>query len=338
MNSESESPVSAANFDAFSSQITARAYPMRLLSDLIAVIYIGFIALVAGLLGAIYVLFPELGALSWEVLGRPQGRWAGAPLMLAVTPALTGIIGTLVTRSLPYGFVSVFVTVLGALAIIAALDSPIAPAISAGLLPLVLGVTSWWYPPGILFGSALLAAISVPWKRWVLSRHVPPALPADSAEGTSSPPALHWLSALLAFVVVAELAVQLTGMRFILFPPLVVILYEMLRHPADCPWIESTFRLPIACFAGAAGGYLLHAHIPSLVLAAMLSMAWGVIVLRTCRVHVPPTLAVALLPMVMGHTATIGYPVAVGLGTTLASAWYVGFARWFGQTPSALAT
>src|ERR1700691_919303 len=79
----------------------------RLLSDLIAVIYIGFIAAVASALGAIYVLFPELGALSWDVFGRPRGRWAAAPLMLAVTPALTGTLGTVVTRTLPYGFVSV---------------------------------------------------------------------------------------------------------------------------------------------------------------------------------------------------------------------------------------
>jgi hypothetical protein len=300
---------------------------MRLIADLIAVAYIGFIAAVASVLGAIFVLFPELGALSWEVMGRPQGRWAAAPLMLALTPAFTGIVGTLVTRSLPYGFVSVTLTVICSVAIVAVMRSPIAPAISASLLPLVLGVTSWWYPPGILFGSALLAFISIPWKRRILRLGMPPSLPADAAEGSAAPPALHWLAALLAFVLIAEFAVRITGMRFILFPPLVVILYEMLRHPDDCPWVQSTIRLPIVCFIGAAGGYLFHAHVESVVLAAMLSMAWGVVVLRASRVHVPPALAVALLPMVMGKP-TAGYPVAVGLGTTLASLWFVGFRRF----------
>ena len=310
----------------------------RFLSDLIAILFMGFIAAVASALGAIYVLFPELGALSWDVFGRPRGRWAAAPLLLALTPALTGTLGTVVTRSIPYGFASVMLIVVGSVGIIAALDSPIAPAISAGLLPLVLGVTSWLYPPGILFGSTLLAALSIPWKRRMLADRaaLEPSDASDSAEGSSAPPARRWLTALLSFVLVAELAVRLTGMRFILFPPLVVILYEMLRHPGDCPWTGNTVRLPIVCFIAAAGGYFFHAHIGFVPLAAILSMAWGVATLRATRVHVPPALAVALLPMVMGQ-ATIGYPIAVGLGTTLASLWYIGFARWTLRTSAASA-
>jgi hypothetical protein len=41
----------------------------------------------------------------------------------------------------------------------------------------------------------------------------------------------------------------------------------------------------------------------------------------------PPVLAVALLPMVMTHP-TIAYPFAVGIGTTLASVWYVLVEKW----------
>ena len=65
---------------------------------------------------------------------------------------------------LPYGYLSVLLTVAGAIAIILALRSPVAPAISAGLLPLVLGVKSWWYPPAILLGTTLLAACPCPGK------------------------------------------------------------------------------------------------------------------------------------------------------------------------------
>jgi hypothetical protein len=85
--------------------------------------------------------------------------WAGSPLLLAITPVLAGAIGIFFTRSLPYGYLSVLLTVSGAVAVILALKSPIAPAISAGLLPLVLGVNSWWYPPGVLLGTLLLAAL-----------------------------------------------------------------------------------------------------------------------------------------------------------------------------------
>ena len=50
-------------------------------------------------------------------------------------------------------------------------------------------------------------------------------------------------------------------------------------------------------------------------------MGWGIIVLRALDLHVPPALAVALLPLVM-TAPTIIYPFAVGLGTLLLTGWF----------------
>jgi hypothetical protein len=44
-------------------------------------------------------------------------------------------------------------------------------------------------------------------------------------------------------------------------------------------------------------------------------------VLRTLDLHVPPALAVALLPLVMTNPTLI-YPLAVGLGTLLLTGWF----------------
>ncbi len=137
----------------------------RLAAELIALVYVALIAEIAYATGAFYILFPELGALSHDVFTRPRGTWASAPVLLAITPVLTGAIGVFFTRALPYGYPSVLLTVGGAIAVILALRSPIAPAISAGLLPLVLGVKSWWYPPAIALGTVLLAGLSLPWKK-----------------------------------------------------------------------------------------------------------------------------------------------------------------------------
>lgn len=316
----------------------------RRAADLVALIYIAVIATVASVTGAFYVMFPELGALSWDVMEKPNGRWTSSPVLLALTPALTGVVGTLVTRNIAYGFVSVLLVVMACITVIRVLRSPVAPAISAGLLPLVLGVTSWWYPPGILFGSGLLAAISLPWRRYAaasaggapdpregidLSSAARSASDAAQATGAAQSSAPRPLIPLLVFVAIAVGAVKLTGMRFILFPPLVVILYEMFSHPDHCPWVGRPISLPVACFLTALGGYFFRADLASAPLAAMFSMGWGIAVLRVLDFHVPPTLAVALLPMVMTNP-TFGYPIAVGLGTTLASAWFVLFEKWNG--------
>ncbi len=307
----------------------------RLSGEIGAVLYIAIVAQVAFATGAFYLMFPELGALSHDVLTRPRGSWARVPIALAVTPVLTAIIGTIITRALPYGFFSVMLAVGGALIVIATIRSPIAPAISAGLLPLVLGIKSWWYPPGILFGTALLAALSIAWN-YLDSRRLPARRDNDTDviadardDALELPPSgLRWLWALLLFVAMAMAAVDLTGLRFILFPPLVVIAYEMLGHPAICPWARRPLSLPIACFLTAAGGLICLSAFGANAIAAAGAMVWGIAVLRSFDLHIPPALAIALLPLVMDHP-TILYPFSVGIGTGLLTIWFLNYARLF---------
>ena len=307
----------------------------RLAAEIGALVYIAIVAQVAFATGAVYVMFPELGALSHDVLTRPRGSWARAPVALVVTPILTAIIGIIVTRTLLYGFFSVMLTVGGALIVIAAMRSPIAPAISAGLLPLVLGVKSWWYPPGILFGTTLLAALSIGWSyldsgRLLARRNREPAAGEDAVNNMleSAPSGSRWLWALLLFVAIAMVAVDLTGLRFILFPPLVVIAYEMLGHPNICPWARRPLSLPIACFLTAAGGLICLRAFGANAGAAAAAMVWGIVVLRSFDLHIPPALAIALLPLVMDHP-TIFYPFSVAIGTGLLTVWFLNYARLF---------
>src|SRR6516162_9824695 len=251
----------------------------RLAAELITLVYIAAIAEIADATGAFYILFPELGALSHDVFTRPRGTWAEAPVLLAITPVITGAIGIYFTRALPYGYLSVLLTVGGAVAVILALRSPIAPAISAGLLPLVLGVKSWWYPPSVLLGTVLLVALSLSWKR-LTSVPLPMAgrttedIEEDAVEQVPVPADYYWLVALMLFVVIGLSAVQWTGLRFILFPPLVVIGFEMFGHTAICPWAKRPLLLPMACFMTAAGGLVSWRLLGQEPAAAACAMAW----------------------------------------------------------------
>lgn len=299
----------------------------RIAAELIGLIYIAIIAGIASATGLFYVMFPELGALSHDVFTRPHGTWAGAPILLVITPLLTALIGIFFTRLLPYGYISVLLTVGGAVMVIVALDSPIAPAISAGLLPLVLGVRSWWYPPAILLGTILLALFSIPWKRIAGSRLAVRSAADLIDDAVESPPAgRYWIVALMTFVAAAVSVVKLTGLRFVLFPPLVVIGFEMLGHPTICPWAKRPWWLPVACFLTAVGGLLSWRWLGVGPLAAGLSMGWGILVLRVFDLHMPPAIAVALLPQVM-DSPTIAYPFAVGIGTLLMTLWFLLYQR-----------
>ncbi|MBF6569393.1 MAG: HPP family protein [Candidatus Binataceae bacterium] len=312
---------------AFITDDGRRPIVYRALAELITIIYIAIISFIAIATGALYILFPELGALSHDVFTRPRGTWACAPVLLAITPVITGALGILVTRALPYGYFSVLLTVAGSVGVITALESPVAPAISAGLLPLVLGVTSWWYPAGITLGTVLLAAMSVLWGLIAgefLS--IPPMSSGDRLEDAIERPAvgLNWFFALITFVAAAEFVVQMTGLRFVLFPPLVVIGFEMFGHTEICPWAKRPLVLPIACFLTAAGGLAFWKLFGVSPVTAGCSMAWGIVVLRFLDLHVPPALAVALLPLVM-DAPTIAYPISVGTGTLLMMLWFLAY-------------
>ncbi len=302
----------------------------RVGAELIALIYIGVIAEIAYATGAFYVLFPELGALSHDVITRPRGTWACAPLLLAITPVLTGVIGIFFTRLLPYGYLSVLLTVGGAVVVLLVLKSPIAPAISAGLLPLVLGVKSWWYPPGVMLGTVLLAVLSLIWKRLSIAQNwlepIGPLGPAEIVDEAleQTPAGSYWLIALMLFVAAAVMCVNLTGLRFLLFPPLVVIGFEMFGHTAICPWAKRPLILPVACFLTAAGGLLCWKLLGAGPVAAACAMGWGILVLRVLDLHVPPALAVALLPFVM-DSPSFAYPVSVGIGTLLMTLWFLAY-------------
>jgi hypothetical protein len=198
-------------------------------------------------------------------------------------------------------------------------------------LPLVLGVKSWWYPPGVLLGTVLLAALSILWERLSVAQNwLEPLTPVDVVDETleQNPATSYWLIALMLFVAMAVFVVKLTGLRFVLFPPLVVIGFEMFGHTAVCPWAKRPMFLPAACFLTAAGGLLFWNLLGVGPVAAGCSIACGMAVLRLFDLHVPPALAVALLPFVMDHP-TIAYPISVGIGTMLMTLWFLLYQYFF---------
>lgn len=298
------------------------------LAEPASALYIGVIALVAQWTGLFYVLFPELGALGHDILKRPNGTWARAPVMLMVTPFLTALAGTLITRNLPYGLLAVLLTVGCSVLVIGALRSPIAPAISAGLLPLCLGVRSWWYPPSLLVGTGLLAPIAVLRARFQRSTIAGEQGAGDPADDIveEAPTEYGWVPFLLAFLVIAVAVTRITGWRMVLFPPLVVIAFEAFAHARICPWAGRPIALTVACGLTALGGVLCALHLGVGPVGAMCSMLIGVAVLRLLDLHVPPALAVGLLPFVMRDVG-MQFPLAVTVGTALQATMLMAW-RW----------
>lgn len=300
-------------------------FTILVLGELTSLAFLGGVAKTALLTGAVYVLFPELAALAYDVFTRPAGVWARSPVMLAITPSLAATIGTLVAQTMPYGIWSVAICIAGAMLLIRLLRSPVAPAISAAFLPLALGVTSWWYPISIAAGTGVLALLSIAYNRTLASqiRQTPPSLTdAEDDEMERTPRRYAWLPVFIAFLLLTYGLAVVTGLRLILFPPLVVIAFEMFAHAEVCPWARRPFALPLACTVAAAAGVGALVVFGAGPLSVAIAMLIGIATLRMLRLHIPPALAVGLLPQVMPH-ADWHFAVAVAAGTLMLTVFFL---------------
>ena len=287
--------------------------------------YIMVVAAVAMLTGVEFVLFPELGALAHDVFKRPEGRWARAPWMLVLTPVLTALIGLVCSRNLPFGILSVLLCTLGSIAIVVLLRSPITPAISAGLLPLVFGIRSWWYPPAILFGTALLVILSLVQRHWVSRNPGSPevVIQEHAANEFQSPPSQYvWIPFFMIFLLINTFLAVETGWRAVLVPPLVVMGYEMFAHADHCPWVDRPLILPLTCILTASGGVLFSVSLGGGVFAAGGAVIFCILVLKVLDLHIPPAIAIGLIPLLIDSGGAF-YPLAVGLGTSVLTASFL---------------
>ncbi len=291
---------------------------LLLIGELTALAYIGGVSEAAVLTGISYLLFPELAALSYDVFTRPRGTWASSPFLLIITPLITAIIGLLIEQHLGYSAYSVLLSIAIALLVIRLLNSPIAPAIPAGLLPIFLEEKSWWYPVSILLGTSVLVLGLQVYKR-IFSKIIPQVKSPSSLidDIVEQPPRRYsWLPVFALFLLADAALAKLTGLRFIMFPPLVVIAFEMFAHSDVCPWANRPALLITACTLAAAAGVAFEMLMGNNPLSVMLSMAVAMGLIRIFRLHAPPAVAIGLLPFVIEHP-DFSFPLAVFAGTLL---------------------
>lgn len=285
----------------------------RLLMEAMAV---GYIVVAAQCDGRHYLFFPGLAALAYDVLTRPWGRWASQPGRLVLTPSVGAVAGVWMTRQFPYHFLTVVALVTLCLVIVAALRSTIAPAVAAGVLPLVLGIDSWVYPASIAVSLVVLIGILLPWKRYCRHRyHWAGSTSASNLDDIleASPGTHAWIVPFYLFVTVMAICAAASGLRLLLFPPLIVIAYAMFAHPRTCPWAGKPIALLAACALMSTGGWIAVSLWGKGGVAAGGAMVFGIVVLRVLRFHMPPALAIGLLPLVIG-SLSIEFPVAVTIG------------------------
>lgn len=289
-----------------------------LLAEALVVAYLGIVGFTAHRTGIYLILFPELAALAHDVITRPHGKWAAQPWQIILTPTLAAVLGLFITRHAAYGAVAITAITIVSLFVIKVLRSDISPAISAGVLPLVLAIKSWLYPVTIFADLLVLVGVMLLWRRFGPTFDYSSTNKADRDTLTDAyeaqPHDRFWAITLLAFVFVLGIVAEVTGLRFLLFPPLVVMAYEIFGHPELPGWMAHPVLFPFICFFTASIGLVACLTFHTSFTGVALTMICSIGVLRVFKVHMPPALAVGLLPFVI-TAPSFRYPVSVGIGT-----------------------
>jgi len=300
------------------------------IAEALVIVFTGAVAWMAHSTGIALLLFPELAALSHDVITRPRGQWATQPWRLILTPTATAIVGLYLTRHLSYGALNIALIVALSLVCIKLMKSTIAPAISAGALPMVLGERSWLYPLAIFLGVASLVIVLLLWRRYGIRNDHPTRSQAEHSQlvdALEAPPHdRFWIIGLMTFVLILGAAAQITGLRFLLFPPLIVMAYELFGHPEVPGWMKRPALFPIVCLLTASIGLVTYHTFRASFIAVMVTVFCSVVILRLFDVHMPPALAVGLLPFVM-TMPDYRFPLSVLLGTVALTLYYFGYKR-----------
>ena len=299
----------------------------QIIAEGLSVLFMALIVFAANSIHVFYILFPELGALTSDVLLRPKGKWAKEPIKLILTPTATAVVGWAISNYLPYGVVSILLSMVVCIGVVFALRSAVAPAISAGVLPIVLGVKSWLYPTCILGTLVALAAVLLIWRETAFGRILIPEVGADRKAVEileSKPDARWWFTGLFLFVAIVGTAAQVTGWRFLLFPPLIVMAYEMLGHPETCAWAKQPFGFPVVCTLAAGMGVEMVRWLGVSPVAAAIVLVFTVLMLRLFRLRMPPAMAIGLIPFIL-PSPVLQYAVSVGIGTCALTGWFLGY-------------
>ena len=108
--------------------------------------------------------------------------------------------------------------------------------------------------------------------------------------------------------------VQLLGSHLVLYPPLLVIAWEMLAHADECPWQGRSLAVLVVTAGAAVTGIALVLALGVSPLAAFLAVLVTALLLRLARLRCAPAFGLALLPFVI-PAPTLVYPLLTLAGT-----------------------
>ena len=264
------------------------------------------------------IIFPEITAVAIGALAAPKQSWNTSRLRLLLTitaAAVTGV-GLVLFVPIPLVF-KLPLAIICAVAWVTASKTEFLPAISACVLPVLLGTRSPVY-----IGSVAVMTSLILLAQYILERN------GFREKNTFTPtePDKKLLTLRMKQIAAASVICilpTLSGEIFFIAPPLIVAFFEMSK-----PGSKLLERMPqvlmliaAAAVSGVAFRFVLTEKLGlPLTVSAILSCA--VILAAVCRIklYFPPCGAIATLPLIIPEEALLKFPFEISAGALVFTA------------------
>ncbi len=258
------------------------------------------------------VIFPEITAVAIGALAAPKQSWNVSRLRLLLTITAAAIIGAgLVFVPIP-PVIKVPLAMVCAVACVTASKTEFLPAISACVLPVLLGTKSPVYIGSVVVMTSLILLAQLILEKCGLR---------EKSVFTPVQPDKQLFALRIRQIAAASVICMiplLTKEIFFIAPPLIVAFFEMSKPNSKLlersPQAASLMIL--ASVSGVLSRFLLTEKL-GLPLAVSAALSCAVILAAVCRMklYFPPCGAIATLPFIIPEGALLRFPFEIAAGT-----------------------
>lgn len=276
------------------------------------------LALAAGMVAASELLhnkeiiFPEITAITIGALAAPKQSWNTSKLRLLLTITAAAAIGVGLVVFIPLALVfKMPLAILCAIVCVTLSGTEFLPAISACVLPVLLGTRSPVYIGSVVVTTSLILLARLLLEKFGIRK---------KSAFTPVKPDGRLLTLRIKQIAVASLICVtpvVTNEIFFVAPPLIVAFFEMSKPQSKL--MERSYKAAFPIVVGAVSGTLSRfvlAEKLGLPLAVSAAAATAIVLVAVCgtKMFLPPCGAIATLPFIIPEGALLKFPFEITAG------------------------
>lgn len=259
------------------------------------------------------IIFPEITAITIGALASPKQSWNTSELRLLLTITAAAVIGVGLVVFIPIALVfKIPLAMLCAITCVTISGTEFLPAISACVLPVLLGTRSPVYIGSVVVMTSLILLAQLLLEELGIR---------DKSTFTPVKPDRQLLMLRIRQIIAASLICLMPVMIneiFFIAPPLIVAFFEMSKPKSKL--MEHSYKAALLIAIGAAAGVLSRLVLTEklglpLAVSAMTATAVILIAVSRTKMYFPPCGAIATLPFIIPEGALLKFPFEITAGT-----------------------